>query len=514
MSSSTTEKTDELVLILAPTGRDAALTCTFLQQAEMNAHACRDMSDLVHKMDAGCGAIVLAEEVLGTTSVQALAGWLSKQPSWSEIPICIITGGGEAGGDTLRRLSLFNVVGNVTVLERPFRPATLVNTMQVALRSRRRQYQVRDLLNERTALAQRFRLMAEMMSPKIAVTLPNGEVEYYNQQWIDYTGLSFEQAKGTGWKQVIHPDDLEETVRRWDSSVETGQSFEMEHRFRRKDGVYRWHLTRARAVKDADGKVFNWIASNTDIDDQKRAAVNLGQLVVERTTSLAETNKQLEAFCYTISHDLRAPLRAQQGFSNALLDEYGEVLGETGREYAERIRQAAERLDGLVNDLLAVSRISRAEMTLVDLDLRKVVLQVQEEMMFEIRKANAKIYTGQFSFYVRGHEIVLRTAITNLLSNALKFAKPGAPPEIRIRAEVRDKWVRLWVEDNGIGIAPEHQQQIFGVFHRLHRAGEYPGTGIGLAIVQKGVERMNGHVGVESQADAGSRFWIELEKAK
>ena len=170
--------------------------------------------------------------------------------------------------------------------------------------------------------------------------------------------------------------------------------------------------------------------------------------------------------------------------------------------------------DSLVNDLLAVSRISRAEMTLVDLDLRKVVLQVQEEIMFEIRKANAKIYTGQFSFYVRAHEIVLRTAITNLLSNALKFAKPGVPPEIRIHAEERDKWVRLWVEDNGIGIAPEHQQQIFGVFHRLHRAGEYPGTGIGLAIVQKGVERMNGHVGVESQEDAGSRFWIELEKAK
>ena len=263
MSSSTTEKIDELVLIVAPTGRDAELTRAFLQSAEMNAQSCRDMSDLVLKIDHGCGAILLAEEALGATSVQALAGWLAKQPSWSEIPICIITSGGEAGGDTLRMLSLFNVVGNVTVLERPFRPATLVNSMQVALRSRRRQYQVRDLLNERTALAQRFRLMAEMMPQKIAVTLPNGEVEYYNHQWIDYTGLSFEETKGTGWKQVIHPDDLEETVRRWNSSVETGQPFEMEHRFRRKDGVYRWHLSRARAIKDADGgAILNWIASN------------------------------------------------------------------------------------------------------------------------------------------------------------------------------------------------------------------------------------------------------------
>lgn len=513
MKKNAIENFDGRVLVLAPTGRDAELTCEFLQKAAVAAMACRDMFDLTHKIGEGCGAIILAEETLGTTSMQMLTELLSKQPSWSEIPICIITSGGEAGSETLRRLKLFSLVGNATVLERPFRPGTLINAMQVALRSRRRQYQVRDLLEERTALAQRFRLMAETMPQKIFTATPGGEVDYFNGQWTEFTGLSFEEIKNWGWTQFIHPDDLEENLRRWKFSVETGNPIELEHRFRRKDNVYRWHLSRARAVKSEHGKILMWIGSNTDIDDQKQAAANLEKLVSQRTASLTETNKQLEAFSYTIAHDLRAPLRAQQAFSTALLEEYGNVLGESGREYAERIHQAATRLQDLVQDLLAYSRISRADLPLVDVDLRKKVLRVLEEMTFEIRKANAKIQIEQFFFAVRAHEATLRTSITNLLSNALQFTKPGVPPEIRVTAEERDKWVRLSVEDNGIGIAPDHHHQIFGVFHRLHKAGEYPGTGVGLAIVQKGIERLGGRVGVESEEGKGSRFWIELEKA-
>ena len=513
MEGRTAEKLDERVLLLAPTGRDAELTCGFLQKAAIAALACRDMFDLVHKIDEGCGAIIAAEETLGPASVKMLTALLSKQPSWSDIPICIITSGGEASSQTLQRLTLFGLVGNVTVLERPFRPSTLVNAMQVALRSRRRQYQVRDLLEERTALAQRFRLMAETMPQKIFTATPGGEVDYFNQQWTEFTGLSFEETKTWGWARFVHPDDLEENLRRWKLSVETGAPFEMEHRFRRKDNVYRWHLSRARPIKDEQGKILMWIGSNTDIDDHKRAAANLEKVVVERTASLTDINKQLEAFSYTVSHDLRAPLRAQQGFATALLDEYGQVLGETGRDYAQRIHQAATRLQELVDDLLAYSRVSRADLLLVDVDLRREVRLVHEEMTFEIQKANARVHIDEFFFHVRAHEVTLRTAITNLLSNALKFTKPGVPPELRITAEERDKWVRLWVEDNGIGIAPEHQQQIFGVFHRLHKAGKYPGTGVGLAIVHKGIERLGGRVGVESEEGKGSRFWIELEKA-
>ena len=252
----------------------------------------------------------------------------------------------------------------------------------------------------------------------------------------------------------------------------------------------------------------------TNVTDRKTAHESLEQTVAMRTAALKEINKQMEAFTYTIAHDLRAPLRAQQGFATALLQDYGEALGETGRDYAERIISSADRLDDLVNDLLAFSRLDRTELQLRKIDLRKTVTDVCQEMAFHIHEAKAKIQIDNFDFQISGHEPTLRTAITNLLSNGIKFHKPDATPEVRIRAEDRGKCVRLWVEDNGIGIAPEHQHQIFGVFHRLHPIGDYPGTGVGLAIVQKGIERMDGSVGVESQEGHGSRFWLQLKKAE
>lgn len=479
----------------------------------MEAQVCHDILELVSEIDRGCGAILLAEEALGASSVQALASQLARQPSWSEIPITVVTSGGEITGDTFRKLELFRTGGNVSVLERPFRPSTLVNTLQVAIGSRRRQYQVRDLLEERTAAAERFRFLAESMPQKIFTAAATGEVDYLNQQWCDFIGLPLEQIKGWGWTQFIHPEDLEENVRLWKVSIETGNPFQFEHRFRRRDGVYRWHLTRAHALREPSGKVVMWIGSNTDIHDQKQAAENLEKIVAERTASLQETNKQLEAFSYTISHDLRAPLRAQQGFANALLEEYGEALGETGREYAKRIFLAAARLDGLVNDLLAYSRISRTEMALEEVDLRALVMEVREEMSFDIERASAEVRIEPFSFRVRAHETALRAALTNLFSNALKFTKPNVAPELRVGAEDIGSRVRLWVQDNGIGIHPEHHEQIFGVFQRLHKVGQYPGTGVGLAIVAKAVERMGGKVGVDSEEGAGSRFWMELPNA-
>ena len=251
-------------------------------------------------------------------------------------------------------------------------------------------------------------------------------------------------------------------------------------------------------------------------DAQKELQVHaqrLEQRVRERTASLEETNNHLEAFCYTIAHDLRAPLRAQHGFAQALLDDYGTALGETGRDFAERIKSAAARLENLVDDLLSYSRISRSEMPIARVNLRHIVSRVCDEMSFVISDAAGKVEIQAFDYHISGHEATLRITLSNLLSNGLKFNRPGIPPQIQIRAEERGERVRLWVIDNGIGIASEYFQQIFGVFHRLHKTGDYPGTGVGLAIVKKAIERMGGQVGVEAEVGAGSRFWIELEKA-
>jgi len=234
--------------------------------------------------------------------------------------------------------------------------------------------------------------------------------------------------------------------------------------------------------------------------------------VKERTASLQETTEQLETFCYTVAHDLRSPLRAQQGFAQALLEDYANALDEDGLNYARRIVTSAQRLDQLVQDLLTYSRISRTELQFTNVELSKAVADAQATLSEDARKAGAVITTGNLHS-VSAYAPTLNLIITNLLANAIKFVEKGQAPRVNIYSEQHDGKVRMWVEDNGIGIAPEFVNKIFGVFNRLHALDKYPGTGIGLAIVQKGIHRMGGNVGVESQPGKGSKFWIELPAA-
>ncbi|HEX5220699.1 MAG TPA: PAS domain S-box protein [Verrucomicrobiae bacterium] len=380
-------------------------------------------------------------------------------------------------------------------------------------------------VTERRLAEERFEQLAENIPQLAWMTNADGWIFWYNKRWYEYTGTTLEQMHGWGWQAVHHPDHTERVSASWQRALKTGEPWEETFPLRGKDGNYRWFLSGAFPIRDANGRIVRWFGTNTDITESRDAqhalekaqqelrfhAENLERMVAERTTALRESNDQMEAFTYTIAHDLRAPLRGQQGFAHALLDEHAAALGETGREYAERIIQSAARMDNLISDLLAYSRLSRTAMRMEKIDLRKLVLEICDELTFQIRDARATVHVDPFYFVVCGHQITLRTSIQNLVANALKFTRPGVPPEIRIRAEERGKFVRLWVEDNGIGIAPEHHHQIFGVFHRLHRIGQYPGTGVGLAIVQKGIERMGGRVGVESEEGVGSRFWIELE---
>lgn len=236
----------------------------------------------------------------------------------------------------------------------------------------------------------------------------------------------------------------------------------------------------------------------------------LERRVVERTHQLQEANEELQAFAYSVSHDLRAPLRAMQGFAEALLEDYGENFDELGHEYARRIVTAAVRLEDLIQDLLAYSRLSRADLLLKEISLTDVVSAAMNQIQAQLEQQLAEVTITSPLPQVIGHSPTLVQVIANLLTNAIKFVEDGVRSQVHVCAEKRGEWVRLWVSDNGIGIAEEHQKRIFRVFERLHGQEAYPGTGIGLAIVRKGMERMGGHVGVESQLGLGSRFWIDL----
>ena len=287
-------------------------------------------------------------------------------------------------------------------------------------------------------------------------------------------------------------------------------------------GDLHWFAAPVDAFDTQKQEVFREVAAQLAIAIQQsrlrsqlqKYAAELEQRVVERTVRLQAANDELEAFSYTVAHDLRAPLRGIEGYASALMEDYGEQLDEVAQDYIHQVIASIHRMNTLVQDLLAYSHLSREELELVPVSLTHVVAEAQAQLESTLKEQKAEITVAEPLPKVMGHYSTLVQAVANLLSNAAKFTAAESKPQICLWAEEKKNQVRLWVEDNGIGIEPQYQQQIFGVFERLHARDAYPGTGIGLAIVRKGVERLGGRSGVESTFGKGSRFWIELQGVK
>ncbi len=248
-------------------------------------------------------------------------------------------------------------------------------------------------------------------------------------------------------------------------------------------------------------------------DQLAQANQDLEKTVQERTAHLKETIGSLETVCYNIAHDLRAPNRAIAGFAQVLLADPTRSLDSNVRECLRRIAAAAQRSDALTVDLLAYGRLGHADLPCSKQGLKNHLDAVVEKLAPEIAAGQASLELPAALPEVWANAAALEQVFTNLLSNALNFVSPGVRPRVTIRTEDGGAYCRVLVQDNGIGIPAEYQQRIFEVFQRLHPQEEYAGTGIGLAIVQKAVERMGGRVGVTSSLGDGSCFWFELPKA-
>lgn len=262
-------------------------------------------------------------------------------------------------------------------------------------------------------------------------------------------------------------------------------------------------------------------------------AGSLEQTVAERTAQLSASLGELEAFSYTLAHDLRAPIRAIHGFTELALEMSSEQVRPEPAELLNRVVKAAIRMDSLIQDVLSLSQVIRRPITLESVDVDALVRALVEERP-ELSQPRAEIKIESPLLRMRGHEAMLSQCLTNLLGNAVKFVELGVVPRVRVWTEAlaapsTDRMggagatarpsvlpprpvVRLWVEDRGIGIAAEAHESVFEIFQRLHNSATYEGTGIGLAIVRKAIERMGGRVGVESALGKGSRFWLELAR--
>ena len=259
------------------------------------------------------------------------------------------------------------------------------------------------------------------------------------------------------------------------------------------------------AIRDDDGALIGTSSISRDISEQRRA----GSELLSRMDDLERANHNLETFTYSVSHDLRAPLRAMYGFSEALLDEYGQLLGEVGQGYAERIQAAGDQMTTLIDDLLRLSRILRAEMHLATVDLGAEAARITGDLQ---RGSERSVrFVVQRPVEVTADHALIRTVLQNLLENAWKFTSRRDNATIEFGATpAADAAVSCYVRDNGVGFDGAYADQLFQPFRRLHSTGDFPGTGVGLASVRQIVERHGGRVWAEGAVDEGATFHFTL----
>ena len=438
--------------------------------------------------------ILLDVRMPGMNGIET-AEWIRSRKRSRFVPIIFLTAA-DARPDEIARAY---AAGAVDYIFKPFAPEVLKAKVRSFLELHRKNEELHE--SER-----RYQTLAEISPVGIFRTSARGECLYVNTRLCEITGLSADDIRGAGWIPSVHPDDRERVAAEWAQASRDGKPFTQEYRFLRKNGEVLWVLGHATPEGPKPGEPAGFIGTMTKITKRKLAEEQLEQ----SKAALQLSYKELETFSYTVSHDLRAPLRSMHRFADLLLDEFGATLGPDGQEYAKRIAQAAGQMDVLIQDLLAYSQLGKREVRLEAVQLGAVLAEVLRQLEGDIAASRAEILVAEPLPAITGEPVLVAQILVNLISNAIKFVAPGVRPRIRIGADDSREDIRLWIEDNGIGISGEYHPKLFRVFERLVRGSDYPGTGIGLAIVRRAVERLGGRVGLESGEGQGSRFWVEF----
>jgi PAS domain S-box-containing protein len=312
---------------------------------------------------------------------------------------------------------------------------------------------------------------------------------------------------------LSYPEDREKTLQHVERLFrEKKDTVSFQKRMVRADGSFTWVENSITILRDAEGRPSGLLDLTHDISPLKISEEELARRVEERTTALREKTEQMEAFCYTVAHDLRAPLRAIAGYAELLRGDLAQCMAETDAGYIQKIQTSAARMDQLIRDLLGYTRVQQVSMAQDEVDLTAVVNNAIAHAASDAQAAQAQIDVEAPLGHVRSDAVALEHIFANLISNAVKFRRPEATVRVRIYAEQRGDRIRVWVEDNGIGMNPKYKDRAFQMFERLHPHLNIQGTGVGLAIVSTAIERLGGSRGVEPNVPHGSRFWVELPR--
>jgi len=362
---------------------------------------------------------------------------------------------------------------------------------------------------------ERYRCLAHAMPQVVYLTGQDGKTELVNQHWEKYSGIRAEECFGFNWLAWIHPDDVEPLMPLWADCLRTGKSFEAEYRLRNAGGEYRWHLSRAVAVRGVDGAIAQWVGTLTDIHDLKTAQETLRRnekRLQDKAAQLTRANEDLLHFAYAASHDLQAPMRTVVAFSRLLDLKYKARLDEESGKLLRHIVDAGSRMATMLRDLLQFAELAGGQLPSTEpIPLGRPLATALQNLHSEIKETGARI-THDLLPTVAGHPVRLAQLFQNLVGNALKYRKPEHPPRIHISARTIGGESVTTIRDNGIGFEPKYAESIFGIFRRLH-GEEVAGTGIGLAICQRIVERLGGRIWAKGELGAGASFSFSLPLA-